>query len=361
MLFFIQKEFKQILRNKFLPKLIIMYPIMIILVIPWAMTMEVKNINLAIVDYDKSNTTRELIAKISASRYFNLTLYAKNIKEAQECISYNQCDIIIEFPPFFEKNSLNGEQPSLAIYANAINSIKSKLGAGYLSNIILDFLGNNKSSDFTPISLYSIYEFNPNLDYKSYMIPALMVIVLTLFCGFLPAFNIVGEKESGTIEQINVTPISKFTFICSKIIPYWLIGFVILNLCFLVAYLAYGLAPKGRFIDIYIFSAAYILVVTGIGLVISNYSNTVQQAMFVCFFVILVLLLMSGLFTSIKSMPQWAQILTLFNPQKYFIEALRLIFLKGSGMEFLWKDLLCLLGFAIALNLWAIFSYKKRF
>ena len=208
--------------------------------------------------------------------------------------------------------------------------------------------------------ILSLYRFNPYLDYKIYMIPALLAMVLTLLCGFLPAFNIVGEKEKGNIEQINVTPISKFAFIVSKLIPYWTIGFIVLSLCFLFAFLLYGLVAKGSYLLIYLFALGNIFVVTGLGLIISNYSHTMQQAMFVIFFFMLILVLMSGLFTSIKSMPDWAYYFTYINPLRYFMESLRLIFLKGSTFSDIWHNFIALLLFAGVLNLWAVMSYKKR-
>ena len=195
------------------------------------------------------------------------------------------------------------------------------------------------------------------------MIPALTVMVLTLLCGFLPAFNIIGEKQSGNIEQINVSPLPKSLFILSKIIPYWIMGIVVISVCFLLAFIVYGFASSGGYGSIYVFALAYILVVTGLGLVISNYSQTMQQAMFVSYFFILILILLSGLFTSIKSMPFWAELITYANPLRYFIESLRAIFLKGENLlnsAFLWVDLGVLICFAIAFNAWAGMSYKKR-
>ncbi|MCH5313688.1 MAG: ABC transporter permease [Helicobacter sp.] len=361
MLFLIQKECKQILRNTFLPKLIFVFPIVVILVLPWATNMEIKNVNVGIVDFDKSSTSRSIIMKISSSPYFHIVLSTNDMQEAYHCIDNNVCDILLEFPSHFESTIFKEKQAKLGIYANAINGIKGSLGAGYLSTIIMNF-AKEKSSHFEPIQAQalSFYRFNPHLDYKIYMIPALLGMVLTLICGFLPAFNIVGEKERGNIEQMNVTPISKFVVILSKLIPYWIIGLFVLSLCFLLAFLVYNLSARGSYGLIYLFSLSYICVVSGIGLIISNYSRTMQQAMFVIFFFMLILVLMSGLFTSIKSMPSWAYYLTYINPLRYFMESLRLIFLKGSSFVDIWHNFVALLLFAGLFNLWAVLSYKKR-
>ena len=373
--FLVQKEFKQFFRSPFLPRILLGFPVMVILVIPWVANMEIKNVNLAVVDFDKSTHSTELVAKISAGKYFNLAQNATSFANAKECVYKGDCDIIIEIPNNFEADLVAKNGANLAIYANAINSIKGTLGAGYLSNIIAEFGAeknakivsaqspNQIHSNAPNLEILNLYAYNPHLDYKLYMIPALTVMVLTLLCGFLPAFNIISEKQSGNIEQINVSPLPKSLFILSKIIPYWIIGIVVISVCFLLAFIVYGFASSGGYGSIYVFALAYILVVTGLGLVISNYSQTMQQAMFVSYFFILILLLLSGLFTSIKSMPFWAELLTYANPLRYFIESLRAIFLKGENLlnsASLWADLGVLICFAIAFNAWAVMSYKKR-
>ena len=190
------------------------------------------------------------------------------------------------------------------------------------------------------------------------MIPALFVMLLTMLTGFLPALNIVGEKELGTTEQLNVTPMSKGIFILAKLIPYWIIGIVILSICIGLAALIYGLIPA-NIATIYIYAVVYIIVVSGLGIVISNYSDTMQQAMFVMFFFILIIILLSGLFTPVSSMPHWAQAITAINPLKYFMEVMRAVYLKGSGMGELLPQFFSLCGFAVAVNVWAVMSYKK--
>ncbi|TLD96795.1 ABC transporter permease [Helicobacter jaachi] len=361
MLFLIQKEFKQILRGKFIPKLIVMFPIMVVLVMPFAANMEIKNINLGILDFDKSSLSRQLIAKIGAGAYFKII----SVDDTHTCINNNQCDIVLEIPAHFELNITRFKSAHVGIYANAINATKGLLGSSYLANIIATF-GAQKSAHINANSanmgdmIFGNYYFNPKLDYKIYMIPALLAMVLTMICGFLPAFNIVGEKQKGNLEQLNVTPISRFNLIIAKLIPYWIIGLIVITLCFVLAWAVYGFSSQGSYGLIYLFSLVYIFVVAGFGLVISNYSSNMQQAMFVMFFFVLILVLMSGLYTSVKSMPTFAQYLAYFNPLKYFIEALRSIFLKGSHLAHLWQDLLALALFAIALNLWAVASYKKQ-
>lgn len=379
--FLIEKEFKQLLRNSFLPRLILVFPCMIMILMPWAMNLEIRNISLNIVDNDHSVTSRRLVDKISASTYFRLTALPDSYNEALKNVEAGDADIILEIPRGFEKDCTLGSSPHILIAANAVNGTKGGLGGSYLSNIIQNYaseamlpsqggvsgdvnvemdsrlltFNSQLSTTYTTLNL-----FNPNLNYKLFMVPALMVMLLTLICGFLPALNIVSEKEVGTIEQINVTPVGKFTFILAKLIPYWLIGFVVLTICFILAWLLYGILPVGHFLVIYCFAVLFVLSMSGLGLVISNHSATMQQAMFVMWFCMLILILMSGLFTPISSMPEWAQAITVLNPLKYLMQVMRMVYLKGSGFADMLPQLGALLAFVLFFNVWAVQSYQKR-
>ncbi len=365
--FLIEKEFKQITRNAIIPKLIILFPMMIMLIFPWAATMEYKNLNISIVDHDHSTFSERLIHKISASTYFQLVDLPSGYDQALHDIESNRADLILEIQPDFEKSLVREGTASAKISANSVNGMKAGLGVSYLSGILSDYAGEirdewvqTSGKNVLPvIQIISQNWFNPHLDYKLFMIPALMVMLLTLLCGFLPALNIVSEKEIGTIEQINVTPVSKLTFALGKLIPYWIMGFIVLSICFGLAALVYGITPAGHLVTIYFFAGIYLLAVSGLGLVISNYSNTMQQAMFVMFFFIMIFILMSGLFTPITSMPEWAQAITVINPLKYFIQVMRMAYMKGSGIGDLTMQLVALSSFAVILNLWAVASYKK--
>ena len=156
-------------------------------------------------------------------------------------------------------------------------------------------------------------------------------MLLTMLTGFLPALNIVGEKETGTIEQMNVSPVRPWTLILSKLIPYWTLGLFVLMLAMGLAATLFGLTPAGGVGNILAFTLLYLLVMSGLGICVSNIAGTMQQAMFVMYFFMMIFFLMSGLFTPITSMPQWAQMLTYLNPLRYFVQAMRSIYLKGSG------------------------------
>ncbi|MCD7935630.1 MAG: ABC transporter permease [Tannerellaceae bacterium] len=365
--YLLEKEFKQIVRNPFMPRLILFMPVMTLLIMPWAANQEIKNIKLSVVDNDHSSYSERLIQKVIASGYFILEDLSNSNDEALKSIESGKADLILDISPEFEKNLISTGTAEVMISANAVNGTKGGLGSGYLSAIMSDFAdditterGLNAGTGVTPgIQIVPHNKYNLYLDYKVFMVPALVVMLLTMLTGFLPALNIVGEKEAGTIEQMNVTPVSKFTFILGKLIPYWIIGFVVLSIAFILAALVYGLYPVGNLLTIYFYASIYILVVSGLGLVISNYSDTMQQAMFVMFFFMLILILLSGLFTPVSSMPDWAQWVSRVNPLSYFIQVMRAIYLKGSGIRELLPQLFSLLGFALVFNLWAVWSYRK--
>lgn len=364
--YLIEKEFKQIRRNPFLPKLIMIFPCMVMLVFPWVANLEVKNINLSIVDSDCTTYSENLVQKIASSGYFHIADNSDTYSEAIESVEKGESDIILEIGSGFENDLVKEGSTKVMISANSVNGTKGGLGSSYLSQIIFDYASEIRSDILAtsnmnmPVTVIPQYWFNSHLSYKSFIIPALMVILLSILCGFLPALNIVSEKEIGTIEQINVTPVSKLTFILSKLIPNWIIGFVVLTVCFILAALVYGLEPVGSLATIYFFAMLFVLTYSGIGLLISNYSSTMQQAMFVMFFFSIVFILMSGIFTPVNSMPQWAQAITVINPLKYLIQVMRMVYLKGSTFSSLSTQFYALLSFAVGINTWAVLSYRKK-
>lgn len=348
--YLIEKEFKQLKRNSFLPRLIVLFPCVMMLVMPWAATLEIEDLRIAVIDHDHSPSSQRLVHRIEASRYFQLTELPASYTQGLKAIEKDQVDMLLEIPRGFEKDQARGINPSTLIAVNTVNGTKGGLGSAYLQQIL------NPQPSLTSVR----YCFNPYLNYKVFMVPALMTMILVLLCGFLPALNVVSEKEAGTIEQINVSPVSRFTFTLSKLLPYWAIGFIVLNLCILLAWLVYGLTPEGNVLTIYLATLIFSLTMSGLGLVISNHSSTMQQAVLVMWFCMLIFILMSGLFTPISSMPDWAQYITYLNPLRYFMEIMRMVYLKGSGISDIGLQLSVLSFFAILFYTWAIYSYRKQ-
>lgn len=366
--FLLQKEFKQIFRNKSLLPMIFVMPVIQLLVMPFAADFEVKNINISIADHDHSTFSQKLVSKIGASNYFKLADYGSSYNKAFKQIESDKSDLILEIPQGFERNLVRENHQKLLIAVNAINGTKAILGSAYLSNIItsyndeirIDLIQPSRLNPLPVIGITSSNWYNIFLNYKLFMVPGILTILVTMVGTFLCSLNIVKEKESGTIEQINVTPIKKIHFILGKLIPFWFIGMFIFTLgSFLVERLFYGIVPIGSIASIYAFLALYLIALLGFGLLISTYSDTQQQAMSIAFFFMMIFILMSGLFTSIDSMPNWAQVIARCNPVTYFIEVMRMVVLKGSRFRDIEMHFLIMAGFALFFNSWAIWNYKK--
>lgn len=360
--YLLEKEFKQIKRDRFLPRIIFLLPVLQLIILPFAANFEMRNINLSIVDSDHSVLSRQLTEKVLSSGYFRLADVSSQYDEALESIESNAADIILEIPARFEERLGREGTAELLIAANAVNGTKGGMGSSYLSSIIQDF---NQEKGFMPVAaeqggIRVTNLFNPHLNYKNYMVPGIMAFLLTLIGGFLSALNIVSEKEKGTIEQINVTPVPKALFLLSKLIPFWVIGLILLTIGACIAWLVYGLVPVGNMGVIYLFAAIYLMAFTGFGLAISSVSSTQQQAMFTAFFFFIIFILLSGMFTPVSSMPVWAQELTRFNPLRYFVEVMRMVYLKGSSFADVSGHFIAVCLFALLFNILAIVSYKKN-
>ena len=340
--YLIQKEFLQIRRNAFLPRLIVMFPIVIMCVMPWVMQMEVKNIVVDVVDIDHTVESQRLVQQIAASNYFIFGGQKSTYAEAMKDIEKGRADVILEI-----------RDGKYLIAANAVNGTKGSMGSAYLSQIV--------SAPFSASSATSVLTlYNKQQNYKLFMIPALFAIVMMLMTGFLPTLNIVGEKESGTIEQINVTPVSKWSFILAKLIPYWLIALFVITVCLLLAWLVYGITPAGPVWLVYVLAMLLALFFSSFGLIVSNYSDTMQQAMFVMWFFVVSIMLLSGLFTPTRSMPQWAYLTTYINPMHYFIDAIRTVFIRSGSLHETAHQVLALAGIGMLMGCWAVQSYKKN-
>jgi ABC-2 type transport system permease protein len=365
--FLLRKEFRQIFRDKSIVALIFIMPVIQLIVMPLAADYEVRNINLAVVDNDKSSYSQKLISKVIASGYFRLQAYNDSFNEAFTLIESDEADLILEIPHGFERNLIREDKQKLFVAVNAINGTKANLGGSYLNSIIGSFnadirmqlVQQPRFSQFPIIEVVASNWFNPVLNYKIFIVPGILAILVTMVGGFLSALNIVKEKEIGTIEQINVTPIKKHIFILGKLIPFWVLANIVFTIGLILARFIYGIVPIGSLLVLYVFIAIYLLTVLGFGLLVSTYCDTQQQAMFIMFFFMMLFILLGGLFTSIDSMPDWAKLITRFNPVRYMIEVMRMVILKGSGFMDVLPHLAAVSAMAVILNGWAIMNYKK--
>jgi ABC-2 type transport system permease protein len=365
--FLLVKEFKQIFRNRSILVMIIGMPVIQLMILPLAANYEVKNINIIIVDQDHSPVSARLVSKITASTYFKVSGHLTSYQQALKLVEDDKTDLILQIAPHFERNLIRDNQQKLFIAVNAINGMKAGLGYAYLSNIIQMF-NEELRGQMTPRSKFNAAQqieiaftsrFNPHQVYYLFMVPGILAFLVTMVTGFLSALNIVKEKEMGTIEQINVTPIKKYHFILGKLIPFWIIGTVVFTLGLMVSFFIYRIIPAGSILLLYGFMWVYLLAVLGFGLLVSTYCDKQQQAMLIMFFFMMIFILMGGLLTSIDGMPYWAKMIAALNPVSYIIDVVRAVVLKGSGLQDILPQLGIVIVFAIVLNSWAVYNYKK--
>jgi len=365
--FLLKKEFLQIFRDKLILRMIFALPVIQLIILPYAATYEIKNITLSVVDHDHSEYSRKLINNLTASGYFLLVDYSKTYAYALDQVEKDKADLIVEIPEGFERDLIREDETKVLIAANAISGQTAGLAVAYANSIIKDFNNDVRSqwiqqprlNAIPVIDITSSNWFNVQMDYKYFIVPGILALLVTLVGFLMSSLNIVKEKEVGTIEQLNVSPIKKYQFILSKLIPFWVLGLFVLTIGFLISFIVYGICPAGSFWVGYLFAGIYLIALLGFGLLTSIYADTQQQAMFISYFFMLIFILLGGLFAPIENMPGWAQYLTYVNPVRYLIEAMRMIVLKGSGFWDLRYHFLIITVFAIVFNGLAIWKYKK--
>ena len=368
--FILYKEFLHIKRDKTILPIIFVVPFVQLLILVHAATFEIKHQNLVIVDYDNSSTTRNLIQKFNSSSFFDIVAFEKNINNSEKYLKTSEAIGVIVFPVDFEKNLYRNQQSQIQILLDAVNQVNASLTYIYCSSIINGFnkdillkfadIGQlSNISQLKQIEIEQQFWYNPRLNYKIFMVPGILVLLVTLVGLILTSFNIVREKEAGTIEQINVTPIRKHQFIIGKIIPFYIIGIIELAFGLFLGKVLFDIHYLGSIFDVFVSASVYLFTILAFGLLISTFSSNQKQVMLIAWFFMIVFIMMSGLFTAVESMPQWAQIINYLNPVAYFIKILRMILLKGSGLTDVFKELIMLFVLGLSILIISIARYRK--
>ena len=361
------KEFKQIFRNKVMIPIIFVVPVVQMILLTYAASLEMKGIKMVVVDQDLSQASRLLVSAFKGSPFFELVHSTTSYEEAESMLTADQADVILHMNAQFEKRLFSEQETDLQLVVNAINATEAGLIQAYCTQIVQEYnqllrvrwFGMDDSAGRLSLELNPSYWYNPELDYKIYMVSGILVILVTLIGMILTALNLVREKEMGTTEQINVTPIRKYQFILAKLLPFWFIALFELAFGLVVGKLLYQLPMVGSLGLLFLFTCVYLLVVLGLGLFLSTISNTQQQLMFVVFFFMLTFILMSGVFTPAESMPQWAQKINLVNPAAYFMKVIRMILLKGSEFHDIRREFFSLLVYGVLILSLAVTNYRK--
>ena len=363
----LSKEFKQIFRNRFMLPVIFVVPVIQMIVLTYAASLEMKDIKMAVVDQDHSQASRLLGSKFSGSPFFEINLRTNNYDEAVRMLTRDKVDVILHIQHNFEKRLYSEQETDLQLVVNAINATEAglinayctRIVSGYNNQIRTEWFGMDGGVGMTALEIIPKLWYNPLLDYKIYMFSGILVIIVTLIGMMLTALNLVREKEMGTTEQINVTPIRKYQFIIAKLLPFWVIAIFELAFGLMVGRLLYGLPMEGSLALLFMFTCVYLFVVLGFGLFLSTISHTQQQMMFIAFFFMITFILMSGVFTPAESMPGWAQKVNLANPAAYFMRVIRMVLLKGSGFRDISREFYSLSVYAVVILTLAVTNYRK--
>lgn len=366
-LYIIQKEFLQIFRNKAMLPLIFVMPVMQLIVLTYAVTFEMKQIRVQVVDHDLSTTSRNFITKLEGSPFYTIQSYSKTVNDGEKVLVQNRADLLIIIPEHFEKKIVTEKKGNIQFVINAINSTVAGLTNGYTLNVLNDYNKEISKNLFSIAGIQGIsrirtnysFWYNPEMNYKIYMAPGIVVMLVTIIGLFLAGMNIVREKELGTIEQINVTPIKKYQFIIGKLTPFLIIGLFELAFGLTIAKIIFNIPLNGSLILIFFFAIIYLIVLLSMGLIVSTISNTQQQSMLFTWFFMVIFILMSGLFTPIENMPIIAQKANYLNPISYFVRVMRLVLIKGSGFEAVKTEFIMLGSYALIILSIAVKRYRK--
>lgn len=345
-------------------------PFVQLIILVNAATYEIKNIKISIVDMDQSTTSRHLIEKFKASPFFKIVNYTFSIDKAEDDLKANKADLVLRIPVNFEKHLVRDKKAKLQILHNAINGTLAGISSSYTLSIVGRFnkeiifdwfdMKTHQNVYLQPgININYSYWYNPELNYKTFMVPAVLVLLVTIIGLFLSGMNVVREKEIGTIEQINVTPIKKYQFLIGKLFPFWIIALFELAFGLVIGKFLFDTPMLGSLLLLFAVAGVYLLTVLALGLLMSTITQTQQQAMFISYFFLIIFVLMSGVFTSVESMPKLAQWLNRINPVYYFMKVIRMILLKGSGFSDIKYEFFILLGFGITMLSLAVWKYKK--
>jgi ABC-2 type transport system permease protein len=364
LLMLVRKEFLQILRDRIMPRMLLVMPLVQLIILSSAATFEVRSARVYVVDHDRTDASRGLVTRLQASGRFRLVDASPSMTLANDAMLAGDAGMILAIPADFERALVRQRQATVQLVLNAEDGAAAGVTQAYASQIIRAY-ATELGAESAPATVTGVVDvavrgwYNPTLDYRDYMVPGILVMLVTIIGTLLTAMNIVREKEIGTLEQLSVTPLSRTTFIAAKLIPLWIIAVLELVLGLILVRIVFGIPVLGNPVVIFIAASIYLLAALGIGLWVSTVAHTQQQAMFITFFMLMTYLLMSGLFTPVRSMPDWAQWIAEANPLKHFVLLMRAVMLKGAGLADVARELLALAALSGVALAMAIRQYGK--
>jgi len=375
--FLLRKEFLQIFRDRTIVTMLFVMPLAQMLILANAATFEVKSARLYVVDHDHTPMSRGAVERLVASRRFVPTAASQSQALADEAMLGREVDAILVIPDGFERDIVRTRSAPMQLVLNAEDGAAAAVTQSYASRILADYsaeLGAEVSPMLASvgarveapprrgsgtIDVRQRGWYNAELDYTDFMVPGILVVLVTMVGTLLTAMNIVREKESGTLDQLNVTPVTRSTFIAAKLIPLWSLALLDLALGLLLAWLVFHVPMRGSLVIVFFAAGVYLVAALGIGLWISTVAETQQQAMFVTFSIMLIYILMSGLFTPVSGMPEWAQWIAEASPITHFVRLMREVLLKGAGLADVAGQIGILAITGVVVLTLAVLQYRK--
>ncbi|MFH2046399.1 MAG: ABC transporter permease [Pseudomonadota bacterium] len=367
--YLVQKEFRQVFRDKAMLRIIFIVPLVQIVILGNAITTDVKNIKLVIQDQDKTPYSRELVLQFVHCGYFKTIGFEESYSKLSDYLSSGKANLAIVIPKHFQRHIVLNKKPDVQVLVDGVDGNYAGVALGYISDIMQNYqkrlIESFPDLAFHVKNIHRVeteprFWYNPNLESKPYIVPGIIAIMLLIITMFLTSMGIVREKEIGTLEQLMVTPIRSYQLVLGKIIPFSILGIVVINIAMGFIYLIFGIAVKGSLLLMVFESMIFIISTIGLGVFISTIADTQQQALFLAWFTMICFILLSGFFIPIANMPHVIQKITLFNPLRYFIIILREIYLKGTTIKDLIPETLSLVTFGSCLFLAAIIRFKRK-
>ena len=357
----VRKEFRQIFRDPRMRGVLFVAPLLQLIAFGYAVSTDVRDTTTFVIDSDQTPASRELVDTFTASGYFRVVGRSQRPADLVRALDRGDALMGLVIPVDFERDVQSGRPTKVQLLFDGTNSNVATVAQGYAGRIVQSWAARRIPQRTPPgVDLRARAWFNPNLESRTYNVPAVIGAILTLICLVLTSLAIVREREIGTLEQLMVSPLTPGELILGKTIPFALIGLADLGLITAVALLWFHIPYKGSVPLLLLASVLYILSALGVGLFISTISRTQQEAFMSAFLFFMPTLLLSGFMFPVTSMPAVFQWLTLINPVRHYMEIVRALFLKGAGLEALWKQFLALFLMGVGILWLAADRFRRR-
>lgn len=358
---FVRKEFLHVLRDKRTLLILFGMPVVQILLFGFALSTEVKNTKIGVLDQEKSPTSLALVSKIDANQYFDLYQDLKSIHEAEDAFKSGKIKMILVIPADFSHNIVTGKKAQIQLITDGTDLNLANQIYNFMSNIIADYYGQQTLKPRLGIQPEIRMLYNPQLKGAPNFVPGVMAFILLIICVLMTAIAIVREKETGTMEVLLVSPMKPYVIILAKAIPYFILSVIILISILILSVSVLDLPIKGNVFLLFAISIIFIITNLLIGIVISILTDTQQTAMLISLIgTMLPTLMLSGFMFPVENMPVPLQMVGNVIPAKWYYEIVKNIMIKGTGLEVIWKHVLVLVGMMTILFVIAVKKFKIR-